>query len=334
MKVKAIVLFSGGLDSRLVIKILKEQKINLIALHFILPFGTGCCVETTCVFNFAQIEDVPIKFIDCTKGKNFRDYLKIIKNPKFGYGAGINPCIDCRIFMLKKAKKIMKEIGADFIATGEVLGERPMSQNLRALKLIEKEVGLTGKILRPLSAKLLKETWVEKKGLVNREKLCAISGRRRLPQMELAKKFEFKNYPSPAGGCLLCDKEFTKRFKMMLENFGDINENDAEILKIGRHFWSNKNLIVVGRNHEENLKIKELAQKNDILLELKDIPGPTTLIRMGAFVRMCLFGKAFGYRYSGAKISKKTISEAKRLTKKYSKKAGNKRKITFKILTK
>jgi len=313
MREKAAVLFSGGLDSRLVIKILKEQKIDLIALYFILPFGTGCCANKACVFNFAQVEGVPIKFIDCTRGRLFKEYLEIIKKPKFGYGSALNPCLDCRIFMLKKVKKLMKKLSADFIATGEVLGERPMSQHLRALKLIEKETGLENKILRPLSAKLLPETEAEKKGLINREKLYAISGRRRLPQMGLAKKYGLKNYPSPAGGCLLCDKEFVKRFKAMLDNFGEINENDAKLLKIGRHLWQNKNLIVVGRNHQENLKIKKLVRRGDILIELKNIPGPSTIIR-------------------GKKISKKNIEMAKVLTKKYSKKA--KKKTSFKILIK
>ncbi|MFN3301927.1 MAG: hypothetical protein ACK413_02815 [Patescibacteria group bacterium] len=312
MKKKAIVLFSGGLDSRLVIKILQEQKINLVALHFILPFGSGCCADKISVFNFCQVEKIPLKFIDCTKGKLFHEYLEIIKKPKYGYGAGLNPCIDCRIFMLKKAKRLMKKLKVDFIATGEVLDERPMSQHFSALKLIEKETDLVGKILRPLSAKLLPETEAEKKGLIDREKLYAISGRRRLPQIELAKKYGLKNYPSPAGGCLLCDKEFSKRFKMMLENFTDIDENDAQLLKVGRHFWQNKNLIIVGRNHQENLKIKKLAQKNDILVELKDIPGPTALVR-------------------GKKISKNTLQKAKDLIKKYAKKAKGKRKIFFRL---
>lgn len=311
---KALVLFSGGLDSRLVIEILKEQKIDLVALHFILPFSEGCCLEKTCVFNFCQVENVPLKFVDCTKGKLFHQYLKIIRKPKFGYGAGLNPCIDCRIFMLKIAKKMMKKMKVDFIATGEVLNERPMSQTNRALKIIEKETDLENKILRPLSAKLLPETEAEKKGLIDRNKLYAISGRRRLPQIELAKKYGLKDYPNPAGGCLLCDKEFSKRIKAMLENFSDLNENDVELLKVGRHFWQDKNLIVVGRNHEENLKIKKIAQKNDILIELKDIPGPTALIR-------------------GGKITKRTIEEAKILVEKYAKKARGK-KISFKILTK
>ena len=316
-------LFSGGLDSRLVIKILEEQGIGVIALHFILPFGIGCCADISCVFKFSQVEGVPLKFIDCRKGRLFKKYLEVIKKPKFGYGSGMNPCIDCRIFMLKKAKAMIKKLEADFIATGEVLGERPMSQTGKALKLIEKETGLFGKILRPLSAKLLPETKAEKKKIVDREKLLAISGRRRLPQIELAKKYSLKNYPQPAGGCLLTDKEFAKRLKTMLEKFKDLDENDAEILKLGRHFWVDKNLIVVGRNHQENLKIKNLAKKGDLLIELKDTPGPTSLIRM------CPFVKAFEYRYSDAKISKKIIGKAKDLTKKYSKKSKGPKKINF-----
>lgn len=309
---KVLVLFSGGLDSRLVIKILQEQKIDVIALHFILPFGEGCCSKKSCILNFTQVAGIELKFIDCTQGENFRQYLEIIKKPRFGRGAGLNPCIDCRIFILKKAKTLMKKLGADFMATGEVLGERPMSQHLRALKLIEKETGLENKILRPLSAKLLAETEAEKKKFVNRERLYSISGRRRLPQMELAKKYGLKNYPTPAGGCLLCDKEFSKRFKMMLENFGDLDKNDVELLKLGRHFYHDKSLIIIGRDQEENQKLEKLARKNDIILELTDIPGPTALIR-------------------GKKISEETIQKARNLIKKYSNKIKNVKEVKFKI---
>ncbi|MCX7779263.1 MAG: hypothetical protein N2259_03440, partial [Patescibacteria group bacterium] len=223
MKTKAVVLFSGGLDSQLVVKILKEQKIKLIALYFILPFYPNYLKEKKEVFNFAHREKIALKYIDCTKGKLFQEYFAIVKKPKFGYGSGLNPCIDCRIFMLKKAKELMKKLKADLIATGEVLGERPMSQNLRALKWIEEETDLVNKILRPLSAKLLPETEAERKKLVDREKFYAFSGRRRVSQIELAKKYNLKNYPAPAGGCLLCDREFAKRLKTMLENFGNLD---------------------------------------------------------------------------------------------------------------
>jgi tRNA-uridine 2-sulfurtransferase len=278
-KTKALVLFSGGLDSQLVIKILQEQKIDVIALHFILPFGAGCCSDQKCVFNFSQVAGVKLKFVDCAQGENFHEYLEFVKKPKFGHGAGINPCIDCRIFILKKAKELMKELGASFFATGEVLGERPMSQHLRALKLIEKETGLEDKILRPLSAKLFPETEAEKNGWVNREKLYAISGRRRVPQMELAKKYGLKKYPQPAGGCLLCEKEFSKKFLTMLENFGDLDENDIELLKLGRHIWFEKSLAVIGRDEAENKKLEKLARRNDVLIEPENFAGPSAMIR-------------------------------------------------------
>lgn len=311
-KTKAIVLFSGGLDSQLVIKILQEQKIEIITLHFILPFGAGCCSDQKCVFNFTQVNGVKLEIVDCTRGKNLQEYLEIVKAPQFGHGTGINPCIDCRIFILKKAKELLKKLKADFIATGEVLGERPMSQHLRALKLIEKETGLENKILRPLSAKLLLITEAEKNGLVNREKLLAIAGRRRLPQIELAQKYGLKNYPQPAGGCLLCEKEFSKRFLSTLENFGDLNENDIELLKIGRHNWQDKTLIVLGHNQKENEKITKLANLEDVLIEPENFSGPTALIR-------------------GKKIDQEIIQKAKELIIGYSNKAKETKNIKFLI---
>lgn len=309
-KVKAIVLFSGGLDSQLVIRILQSQKIEIVALHFVLPFGAGCCSDQKCVFNFTQVNGVKLEIVDCSQGKNLQEYLEIVKTPQFGHGTGINPCIDCRIFILKKAKELLKKLKADFIATGEVLGERPMSQHLRALKIIEKETGLENKILRPLSAKLLPETDAEKNGLVNREKLLAITGRRRLPQIELAKKYDLKNYPQPAGGCLLCEKEFSKRFLSALENLGDLNENDVELLKIGRHHWQDKTLIVLGHNQKENEKITKLANLADVLIEPENFAGPTALIR-------------------GKEISEDIIKETKETIIKYSKKIGDKNYVNF-----
>ena len=200
----------------------------------------------------------------------------MMRKPRFGYGSAVNPCIDCKILMLKKAKQIMKKEKADFIATGEVLNERPMSQTREKLGLIELESGLQGKILRPLSAKLLDETEVEKKGSIDRKKLLAIQGRRRIQQMELAEKYKLK-YPSPAGGCLLCEKEIAIKMKDLLRHKQDIKKRDFELLKLGRHFRVDKSKIIVGRNEQENKKIIEIAD-DDWLFEPKDIPGPTTLL--------------------------------------------------------
>lgn len=276
-KARAIVLFSGGLDSRLVIKLLQEQKIEIIAVMFKLPFGGGCCNDEMCSFKFSQLNNINLNIIDCTKGKLLHEYINMIKKPKHGYGSGINPCIDCHLFMLKKAKQIMKKEKADFICTGEVLGERPKSQHKKALELIEKESGLKGKLLRPLSAKLLDETYAEKKKLIDRSKLLDIHGRSRKIQIELAKKYKIK-YPNPAGGCLLCEKEVAKRLKNTLEINKKLDIKEIELLKLGRHFKINDSIIIVGRDEKENNKIIELADKKDILIEVKEIPSPVTII--------------------------------------------------------
>lgn len=249
-RTKALVLFSGGLDSRVVVKLLQEQKIETELLYFSLPFGCGCCNNLECNFNFSQTNNARIHILDCTKGKLFYDYLKIIKNPKYGYGRGLNPCIHCRIFMLKEAKTLMKKFNCDFIATGEVLGQRPMSQYKQAILNIEKEAKLKGKILRPLSAKLLPETIAEKKGLVDRTKLLDINGRKRTKQIELATKYKIK-FPNPAGGCLLCDRNYTKKLQDLFNKNSLISPPQIAILRIGRHFRA-KGKIVLGRNEKEN----------------------------------------------------------------------------------
>ncbi len=274
VKARALVLLSGGLDSKLAVKILQEQGIDVVALHFDLPFGEGCC-KAMCSFKFSQLEGINLKIIDCKQGKYFNEYMEVIKKPDYGYGSAANPCIDCRIFMLKIAKKLLKEFKADFIATGEVLNERPMSQYKSAMMLIEKKAGLEGKILRPLSAKLLPETEAEKKGLVNRNNLLSIQGRRRIPQIELAKKYQM-SYPNPGGGCLLCERDFAKKLKDFFENNERITEEDLKLLKIGRHFKFNNQKIILGRNQNENAI---LAKAKGIKLELADgLPGPTGLI--------------------------------------------------------
>jgi len=276
-KIKALCLLSGGLDSRLACKIMQEQ-CDVEAVFFILPFGAGCCSDKFCVFRFAQSNAFKLHIIDFTKGNLFRKFLEVIKHPEHGYGSAMNPCIDCHIFMLKEAKKIARKINADVIVTGEVLNERPMSQHYAALKNVETESGLQGKLLRPLSAKLLPETQAEKNGLIDRGRLLSIQGRQRQKQIELAKKYKI-SFPSPAGGCLLCEKEFAAKLRDLLKHEKNVSEQDIELLKIGRQFRINNTKIIVGRNHEENLMIKKLAGKNDLLLEAVDAPSPITLVR-------------------------------------------------------
>ncbi len=317
MKIKAIVLFSGGLDSRLAIKLLQDQKINIMALFFLFPFGSGCC-NPNCSFNFAQTQNIKLKIIDCTKGKLFKEYIKIIKKPKYGYGSAINPCIDCRIFMLKKAKKIMEKEKADFIATGEVLNERPMSQRRKILYLTEKESKLKGKLLRPLSAKLLPETIAEKKGLINRKKLLAIQGRQRKIQMALAKKHKI-SYPTPAGGCILCEKTFASKLKDLFKHKKKIEPRDIELLKLGRHFRYKNNKIIIGRNEQENNKLMALAKNKDLVFEVKIWPGPITLLEGKSNKKIIEIAAALTLSHSDAKHKKQAIIQYGKGKRKFNK---------------
>ncbi|MFH0831511.1 MAG: hypothetical protein V1886_01430 [archaeon] len=273
-KIKALCLLSGGLDSRLACKIMQEQ-CDVEAVFFILPFGSDGSAEDAT--NFSEENTIKLHVIDCTKGELFRKYLEIIRHPKHGYGSGINPCIDCHIFLLKEAKKLAKKIKADLIVTGEVLNERPMSQHKKALDYVEIESGLGGKLLRPLSANLLSETSAEKAGLINRDKFLAIQGRNRQQQMELAKKYRI-SFPQPGGGCMLCEKEFAARLKDLFRNENKISSKDIELLKIGRHYRISNAKLVVGRNEIENKEIREIAGKNDLLFEAVDIPSPTSIL--------------------------------------------------------
>jgi tRNA U34 2-thiouridine synthase MnmA/TrmU len=262
--VKALVLFSGGLDSRLVVKMLQDQKIKVETIYFKLPFGGGCCNNFSCVFNFNQISGVKLNVIDCTKGKHFQDYLELVKNPKHGVGTAMNPCKDCKVFMFKYAKTFAKKIKADIIATGEVLSQRPMSQLKQALLFDEKKAGLTNQILRPLSAKILPKTIYEEKGLVNTSNFLGLQGRQRKVQIKLAEKYKIK-YPMPGGGCLLCEKDYCKKLKDLLNSkeLKNIVYEDILLLEGFRHFRSKKTKkkIILGKNKEENDLLEVLNKK-------------------------------------------------------------------------
>ncbi len=242
-RVKAISLLSGGLDSMLATEIIRKQGIEVIAFNVKTPFCIPKKDGTSEATEAANQLKVPLKVVSVGK-----DYLQMLRNPKYGYGKNMNPCIDCKIFMIKKAKKYAKEIGADFLFTGEVLGERPKSQHGPALKIIEEEAGLKGKLLRPLSAKLLRETEAEKKGLVDRTKLYNIQGRSRKPQFQLAREFGITSFPAPAGGCLLTCEEYSKKLRDLFANKKRISMADVALLRVGRHFRLGKNKIIVGRN--------------------------------------------------------------------------------------
>lgn len=288
-KIKCLALLSGGLDSILAVKILQKQGIEVTGLCFVSYFFDSKLAEAA-----TKRLKIDLKIVDISD-----EHLEMVKNPRYGYGKNINPCIDCHLMMLRKAKDFLTRF--DFIATGEVLGERPMSQNKQALELLERESGLNGYLLRSLSAQLLEPTIPEKKGMVDRSKLLNISGRSRKRQIDLAKKWGFKNYPTPSGGCLLTDPNFSKRLKELFKYWPNCAGNDVKLLKLGRHFWVGDAQIVVGRNEGENAEIKKISLKKDIIIE-PDFPGPTILIR------------------SKKKILKKSLEKAEELMEKYSKK--------------
>jgi tRNA-specific 2-thiouridylase len=300
-KVKALALFSGGLDSTLAINLILSQGIEVVAVNFVSPFCI--CEKSGGVTETAKQLGVPLKLVDVGD-----EYLKMVQKPKYGYGKNINPCIDCRIFILRKAKKIAKEIGASFIFTGEVLGERPMSQNFKAMKIIEEEAGLEGKLLRPLSAKLLPETVVEKEGLVDREKLLGIQGRSRKPQIKLAKKFNIKDYPNPAGGCLLTCRQYANKLRDIFQQKRRCSMADVSLLKVGRHFRLGKNKIIVGRNEEENKILTAKKMVNDYYFEVPNIGSPITVLQGAKTKNAIRTAAALTVFYSDAKSDKVKVS--------------------------
>jgi tRNA U34 2-thiouridine synthase MnmA/TrmU len=274
-KIRAIALLSGGLDSQLAARVIQEQAIDVLAVTFVAPFhqdplpGQKLSAETA-----AANLGVPLTILRPREA-----FLEILKHPKHGYGKNMNPCVDCHAFMFRQAGGLMREVGASFLATGEVLGQRPMSQMRHSLRVVEKESGIEGYLLRPLSAKLLPPTIPEQQGWVDREKLLDIEGRSRKRQMELARAYGLKDYPSPAGGCLATDPEFAHRVKDLFAH-GDPTLNDLDLLKHGRHFRLDAcTKAVVGRCREDNEFIQGLALPSDWLLELRDMPGPLTLLR-------------------------------------------------------
>ena len=256
-KPKAIALLSGGLDSTLAVKLILEQGIEVEALNFVTPFCT-CNRSGRCeAQHVGDRFDIPVKVIGLVE-----EFFQVIRKPRYGYDSGMNPCLDCRILMFSGARERMEEVGAAFVFTGEVLGERPMSQRREAMCLIERESGLDGRLLRPLSARLLPPTIPEKEGLVDRDKLLTIEGRSRKPQIALAEQYHINDYPCPAGGCRLTDPGFASRMRDLVRHKEDFDLNDVNLLKVGRHFRLSPGVkAVVGRNEEENHRILALAKE-------------------------------------------------------------------------
>lgn len=296
---RAVALFSGGLDSTLSILTVLRQGVEVTALKFLTPFEheiSDRALCSKCLFPSAEKFGFEVKLCEISDR-----FIEIVKKPKFGYGKNMNPCIDCRILMFKEAKDFMKKTGADFIIAGEVLGQRPMSQRKDVLYLIDKEADVTDYVLRPLSAKLLKVTIPEVKGIINRDMLYDFRGRSRKPQIALAKESGLTDYPAPAGGCLLTEPNFVHRLKDLLTYNPDPDFKDLSLLKIGRHFrFSPLCKIIVGRNKAENEKIWSLSVKG-CLLKVEGYGSPTTLV-VGEITDEALsVAASLSARYSDAK---------------------------------
>lgn len=276
---KAIGCISGGLDSTLAVRLIQRQGIEVIALHakhLWCPLPADECrrpwVETS-----AEVLGVRVVTIDAADAD-----IDMVLHPRHGLGKRMNPCIDCRIWVLQQAKLLMEKEGAAFVFTGEVLGQRPMSQNIQAMKLIERESGLEGLLVRPLCAQALEPTRPEREGILDRAKLMYVTGRSRKIQMALAKELEIGEYPAPAGGCLLTDPAFAFRLRELIKHHTP-TARDIELLKIGRHFrLADGSLLVVGRHEEDNERLEPFFQPGDVRLEAVDVPGPTGLLRGNA----------------------------------------------------
>ncbi|MCV0412494.1 tRNA (5-methylaminomethyl-2-thiouridylate)-methyltransferase [Nitrosarchaeum sp.] len=297
-KKKVVALLSGGLDSQLAVRMMQEQGFEVSAVAIKTPFcdfdcGRGCGFEIR-----ERADDLNVNLKTVYLGD---EYIEMLKHPKHGIGAGFNPCVDCRTMMFDAAKKHMEEIGAEFIISGEVLGQRPMSQHAPSLRIIEKDSGLVGKIVRPLSAGLLPETDPEKNGLIKRENLGMIKGRTRRTQLEMAKKYGIENPPNAGGGCLLTDPTFGLRAKDLFAHTETPTINDIDLLKVGRHFrLDEQTKFVVGRNKDENEMIKAIALSDDILLQARDHMGPVAILRGKNADMHVKFASSITLRYSDA----------------------------------
>ncbi|MEO0225639.1 MAG: tRNA 4-thiouridine(8) synthase ThiI [candidate division WOR-3 bacterium] len=292
---KVVILVSQGLDSKLAWAWCQRVGFECLPLYISHPFIQRKNLIST---------DKGVEVCNLN-----REFLEIIKNPKYGFGKYMNPCIDCRILMLKKAKEYMESTGASFVVTGEVLGQRPMSQFLKTLIVIDKSANLEGRVLRPLSGRLLPLTEMEKEGIIDRNQLLDIQGRSRRRQLQLAHEWGIKKFLSPSGGCLLTDRNFVDRLRKELKFKKELSVRDIELLKIGRHYWIDGVKIIIGRNNEENNIIERLAQNGEILLRVLNFGSPVTLFN--GKEELLLKAAQMTKRYSDGKNEEGVVVEYK-----------------------
>ena len=270
-KIKALGISSGGLDSILSAFVLREAGIDVKWVTFETPFFSAAKAEKA-----SEKYGIPIRIENITE-----EYVQMLKKPQRGYGKNMNPCLDCHTFMFLKAGKLLEEEEASFLFSGEVVGQRPMSQTKNSLRYVEKHSGFDSYIVRPLSGRILPETIPEKKGWIKREDLLALSGRSRKPQFRLAEKYNITDYPAPGGGCLLTDKVYSRRLADLFKYQKIVELLDYELLNHGRHLRiSPKEKLIIGRDEKENDRLEEIASKIDcIKIDVVDYPGPFAILR-------------------------------------------------------
>jgi len=317
---RALALFSGGLDSILACRVVAAQGIAVQAVKFITPFfGYELLAKKQ---EYAQMvrESYGIEVV-------LRDvsepYFTMLRNPPHGYGKNFNPCIDCKILLLRAAKMLMPEFSASFLITGEVIGQRPMSQRRDTLRVIERESGCTGILLRPLCAKTQEPTLAERQGLVDRELLLDFNGRGRQPQIQLAERFGIKDYPRPAGGCVLTEPDQAKRIAWYYARYPEVRLNDIRLLLFGRHFQlPHGGWLVLGRDEAENVRLEALHDPGDFLVHMPERSGPMGVLHdaghpddfaaaAGLVVR---FGKKMIGKSAAATVLFASEGEERRLT--------------------
>lgn len=276
MKKRAISLISGGLDSAVATKLIIDQGIEVIGLHFTSMFASKRDRQRGHMA-LRTARELGIEMITKDKGD---DYIEIVKNPRYGYGKNMNPCIDCRIYMLRLTKEVLSGLDASFVVTGEVLGQRPMSQRRNAMELIEKRSELKGLIVRPLSARLFPPTIPEEQGIIDRERLLDISGRSRQVQYRLVETYGLSEFDLPGGGCLLTDPIFSRRLKDLMATDPHYTKTDIELLTIGRHFKLSPSVkFIVARNERENDQLAAMAEAPYITLNPTDFKGPRGVLK-------------------------------------------------------
>ena len=289
--VRAIAHFSGGPDSIVSVKLIEEQGIDVTGLTFRTPFFDAGKAHAA-----AGMIGLPLLVLDITT-----EHLAVVRAPRYGYGKNMNPCIDCHTLMLRIAGKKMEEMGYDFVFTGEVLGQRPMSQSRQMLHVVAKNSGYADRVLRPLSARLLPETQPEREGKVDRERLLDISGRGRKRQMELAGRYGITEYSNPAGGCLLTDPMFSRRLRDLFARHPDFTTRDLELLRSGRHIRiGERHKVIVGRNRQDNQSLESLIEEQDAVFQMRDFPGPLCMLPGGGPDEICRSAAAICAAYGDA----------------------------------